>query len=192
MYSIPHIILHASTGFSTVQIGNLPQGSSAPYVLIFIAVILTLRVYRGLSGRVYSTARVLRPPVVYLVLTVIAILGLGYMDNSVFLTFIFIPLGFLISYRLLTDADFFARNGTVYYKRSPFILVFWVVSFLSRMILEYFFPTNLEVLMVIDSVLSFTTGLIIGESLHLISERKKFVPDAASPEGIPAQTETQQ
>lgn len=179
MLDLFSLLQGSSSGGVPVSSGSLAPNFDSFYLLIFIAIILTLRIYRGVSGRIYSNSRVLRPPIIYLLITIIAVLGVGFIDNTILLTLALIPLGFLIGYRFSTNVNFFSRNGTVYYKRSPVIMVIWLASFLGRMALEFLFPLNLQVLLVVDSALSLTTGLIIGEAFNLMSERKNYVPQEA-------------
>ncbi len=173
-----HIIASASPVQNQLFPGNT-QGSSYIFFIVFLAVIVTLRIFRGMSGRMYSNARVLRLPVVYTIITLLAVLGIGLIDNVILLTLALIPVGFLIGYRLGANVNFFTRNGVVFYKRSPFIMVVWLASLITRMVLELLFPSNLQVMLLVDSALSVTTGLIMGEAFNLISERKKYIPETA-------------
>lgn len=169
-------VIAASTSTpNPVLPGNL-HGSGYIFLLVFIGVIVTLRIFRGLSGRMYSSAGVLRLPVIYTIITLLAVLEIGFFDKVVLLTLALIPVGFLAGYRFGANVNFFTRGGAVYYKRSPVIMVVWLVSLIARMFLELLFPSNLHVMLIVDSALSVTTGLIIGEAFNLISERKNYVP----------------
>lgn len=172
-------ILTASVSATFPTVSGTGQVTSYVFPIVIFAVIIALRVIRSVSGRVYSTARVLRLPVVYTIITLIAVIGIGFLDNVIFLTLALIPVGFLLGYRFGTNVNFFTRNGIVYYRRSPVIMIIWLGSLIGRMILELFYPENLQVMLAIDSALSVTTGLIIGEALNLVSERKKYVPEPA-------------
>ncbi len=178
MVPLIQVITASSPATNPIFPGNT-QGSGFIFFIIFIAFIVTLRIFRGISGRPYSNVRVLRLPVVYTIITLLAVLGIGFLDNVVFLTLALIPLGFLFGYRFGGNVKFFNRGGQVYYKRSPVIMVIWLASLVARMALELLFPSNLQVMLVVDSALSLTTGLIIGEAFNLISERKRYTPGPA-------------
>lgn len=175
--SFTSIVISSASGSTPPPTIVFPQnGNNVLFFLAFIVVILTLRLYRGISGRRYSRARVMRLPIVYTAITLITVLGVGFIDEVLLYTLVLIPVGFLFGYRLGSNVNFFTSNGAVYYKRSPVIMILWLVSFLGRIILEFFFATNLQVLLIIDSALALTTGLIMGEAYNLITERKSYVP----------------
>ncbi len=176
-------ILGSASGGSLTPPGTFPQQSGGiVYFLIFVAIIVTLRLYRGMYGRRYSNARVMRLPVVYTILTLISVLILGFIDNIVLLTLALIPLGFFIAYRFGSNVNFFTRNGEVYYRRSPVIMIIWLGSFLTRYLLEILYGNNFQIILVVDAILSLTTGLIIGEAFHILSRRKEYVPQPAETE----------
>ena len=176
-------ILGSASGGTLMPPGTFPQQSGGIlYFLVFIAIIVTLRLYKGVYGRRYSNARVLRLPVIYTILALISVLILGFIDNVLLLTLAFIPLGFIVAYRFGSNVNFFTRNGEVYYRRSPVIMIIWLVSFLTRYILEILYGNNLQIIMLVDAILSLTTGLIIGEAFHILSRRKEYVPQPSEAE----------
>ncbi len=164
-------------------INAFPSGGSVQslYALfIFLAIIVTLRIYRGINGRVYSTYRVMRVPVVYVLLTLFTILAVGTFYPILVATLVLIPAGLLLGYRFGTKVKFFSRNGRLYYARSPAILIVWLVSFIGRLIVEVTIPPTLTVDFVIDVVLCATTGLLIGEAMNIVRKRKEYVEPQSS------------
>lgn len=152
------------------------QDSTSFYFFLgFIAFIVVLRLYRGIRGRVYRNSIVLRPPIAYIVLTLISVVFLGLVDNVLLLTLLFIPAGTLLGYRFGTNVKFFSRRGVVYYSRSPIMLSIWLASFMGRLVLEFIFPDSLNIIFILDAVLSLTTGLLLGEALNIIHMRKAYV-----------------
>lgn len=151
-----------------------PQAGGIYPFLIFIAIIVAVRLYRGINGRVYSRARVLRLPAIYVVLTVFSLVALSYLNSDVLLTLAFIPAGALLGYRFGTNVKFMVRNNVLYYARSPFMLILWFASFIARFLLEYLYPTNVTVMLVVDSALTITTGIFIGEAMNVIKKRKEY------------------
>lgn len=154
--------------------GTTPQVGSLYPLLIFVAIIVALRLYRGINGRIYSTARVLRIPVIYVVLTVVTLLSLSLFDMYTLLTLLFIPVGALLGYRFGTNVKFMVRNNALYYVRSPAIMIIWLASFLARFLLEYLYPGNVNVMLIVDSALTLTTGIFIGEALNVVRKRKEY------------------
>ena len=143
-------------------------------LLILVAVFLLFavrRLYAGLNGIAYSSLRVMRLPAVYLLFTLFAVFFIGYINIYVVSTLALLPVAALIGYTYATRCSFFYREGRVFYRRHAFVLVFWLVSFIARLVLEFLLPLNLYVDVTLSAVLAFTTGLIIGEALNI---RKKY------------------
>lgn len=151
-----------------------PQGSSVEGLLILIAVFLLFavrRLYAGLNGIAYSSLRVMRLPALYFLFTLFAVFFVGYISIYIVSTLALMPVAAIVGYMYATRCSFFYRGGRVFYKRHAFVLVFWLASFIARLVLEFLLPFNLYVGVTLSAVLSFTTGLIIGEALNI---RKKY------------------
>lgn len=144
---------------------------------VFMVFIVSRRIYSGMNGRIYRNSRIFSLPIIYLLLTLYSIIPLGLANISYFYVLTLVPLGILVGLRFGGNVSFFIRNNVLYYKRSPFILAFWLASFVLRISLIYVYPGNNEVFFVVDAILSLTSGLIIGESLHTLNKRKKFSED---------------
>ena len=175
---ILELFLISSASNPPPNINAFPTGGSVQGIytfLIFLAVIATLRIYRGINGRAYSTYRVMRVPVVYVLLTLITVLAVGTFYPILVATLVLIPAGFLLGYRFGTKVRFFNRNNRLYYARSPVILILWLVSFIGRLIIELIIPQTLTVDFIIDVALCATTGVLIGEALNIVRKRREFV-----------------
>ncbi len=157
------------TGFPTT--GSL---NSVYFVLIFFAIIVTIRIYRGVNGRAYSTYGVLRLPVVYVILTLITILAVGTLDPILVATLALIPAGFLLGYRFGTKVRFFNRNNRIYYARSPIIMVIWLISFILRLVVEEAIKPSITVFFIVDLILCATTGVLIGEALNIVHKKREY------------------
>lgn len=170
-------LIHAAAA-QTIQPGATSAGSIETLVifLAIIAIIVARRIVRGVYGRRYSTGRVLFLPVFYVLLTLAFVIFLNIGDTEIYYTLLLIPAGALLGLRIGGGISFFTKNGEVYYKRSPIILVIWLVSYVSRIILEFLYPTNRTIILAVDIVLALTAGLIIGEAVHLIQGRRDFIP----------------
>lgn len=167
----------ASSASGQQNLTGFPSGGSVQsiyFLLMFLAIIVTLRIYRGINGRIYSTARVLRVPVIYVFLTLITVIGVGTFEPILVATLALIPAGFLLGYRFATKVTFFNRNNTVYYKRSPAVLIIWLISFIIRLVLEITIPPTVTIDFIVDLILCSTTGIFIGEALNVVRMRKSY------------------
>ncbi len=151
-------------GFS---LSGVPQGDIG-VILVVIALMATLRIYRGVRGARFSRGRVYRLPAIYLVLTILSLFALNPSYLNVIVVLVSIIAGYMIGLRLAAGLQFFERNDTTYYKRSPFIMIVWLVSFMARLGIEFLYPTNLVLGIVVEVVLAGTTGLVLGEATHII------------------------
>jgi len=158
---------------------GLPSTGSMETLVIFlaiIAIIVARRIARGIYGRRYSTGRVLFLPVFYVLLTLVFVIFLNLGDTDIYYTLLLIPAGAVVGLRIGGGISFFMKNGEVYYRRSPAILIIWLASYVSRILLEVLYPTNRTIAFAVDVVLALTAGLIIGEAVHLIQGRRSFNP----------------
>lgn len=172
-------VLSLVTAITLAQ--NLSSSSSTPqqlggiyFIFIFVVVMVAVRMYRGINGRVYSRTRVLRIPIVYTILTVVTVLSLSLLDMDIVISLALIPVGIIIGLRLGTGVKFVKRNNTLYYVRSPIIMILWLASFIARFLLEYLYPGNLTVMFAVDSALTVTTGIFIGEAINVIRKKNEY------------------
>ncbi|MCL5668140.1 MAG: hypothetical protein M1593_03860 [Candidatus Thermoplasmatota archaeon] len=137
------------------------------FLIVIIAIIVVRRVYRGINGRRFSTWRIFTIPIVYtlLLLTSFISLPVNYLYEASLLLLI-LP-GIVVGMRFGNAAVFFEQDSQTFYKRSQFILVFWLISLFVRETLALLFPSVTLVIELVDGLLSLTTGLIIGESIRL-------------------------
>ncbi|MCL5930155.1 MAG: hypothetical protein M1123_02590, partial [Candidatus Thermoplasmatota archaeon] len=71
------------------------------------------------------------------------------------------------------DVKFFSKDGMLYYKRSPTILLLWAVALVARTSLELFSFTSLLAIIVFNALLSFITGMLVGEAIHILRTDKE-------------------
>ncbi len=144
-------------------------------IIIFVLFIAVRRLYSGLRGRKFKESRIYTLPVIYVVLLLFSLDGLYSNLEYIILILILILPGILLGLKLGNNIEFFSRNGSLYYKRSQIIMIFWIVSFIGRMLLFMLYPSNILAGFIIDLLLSFTLGLIIGESINLYNKYKEFL-----------------
>lgn len=67
---------------------------------------------------------------------------------------------------------FFFRDGILYYKRSILLYVVWLSLFVTRISFEFFYLNNFYGVLIVDNLLMFSSGLLIGEAYHIISKAR--------------------
>ncbi|MEM4104148.1 MAG: hypothetical protein QXF80_04015 [Thermoplasmatales archaeon] len=147
--------------------------SSAGYSLeLVVAIIILFGIARGIKGRRYTKLRVLRTPLTYLIFTLAAVFITSRPSIYAQLTILLLPLGFPIGSSFGGDVKFFYKNGEIYYKRSPSILVLWAIALIARASIEIFSIDSLSAIIVFNAILSFTTGMLLGEAVHILRTEK--------------------
>lgn len=122
----------------------------------------------------FSRARVMRLPVIYVILTVLTVVPLEIAYPIALSSLAAIPLGYALGYLFGQKVEFFNSNGVLYFKRSPLILLIWLVSFIVRIVLEFEFSLNLQALFIVDIILALTAGLLIGEAVHVLRSHQNY------------------
>jgi membrane protein CcdC involved in cytochrome C biogenesis len=168
------LIANASNYTNPLAVPQL-SGSSGVIVLVIIAVFLTVRVYRNMRGLRFSSLRLYYLPIIYTALTLFTLYYLAPTVYYIGAVFIAIVIGIFAGLKLATGVKFFDKDNQVYYRRAPTIMVIWMVSFIARLGVELFLPTNLIINLAIELILAGTTGLIIGEAIHISRSYKKYV-----------------
>ncbi len=108
------------------------------------------------------------------------------MDDVYYLTIIIVLIfaGITPGYIYGEQVSFFMKDNLLYYKRSPYILVTWVVTFMGRIILEIVYPYNITADFIVDALLAVTLGLIIGESVKTYYKYREYINDKNSIIGL--------
>ncbi len=155
-----------------------------PILLIFVIYILIRRVQRGLKGRQFKIVRLFSLPLIYLLLLLFFLAV--FMDDVYYLTIIIVLIfaGITPGYIYGEQVSFFMKDNLLYYKRSPYILVTWVVTFMGRIILEIVYPYNITADFIVDALLAVTLGLIIGESVKTYYKYREYINDKNSIIGL--------
>ncbi|MEM0138678.1 MAG: hypothetical protein QW100_03000 [Thermoplasmatales archaeon] len=152
---------------------------SAGYSLeLVIAIIVLVGIARGIKGRRYTKLRVLRTPLIYLVFTLAAVFVTTRPNIYAQLVILLLPLGFPIGSSFGRDVKFFSKNGEIYYRRSPFILVLWAFALIARASIEILSLDSLAAIIVFNAILSFTTGMLLGEAIHILRTEKQESKEA--------------
>ena len=154
---------------------------SNTFLVVVITLILIRMMYRrikqGLNGRLFKTFRLFTTPVIYFLLLLFfmaAFIGnIYYITIVILLCVIGIIPGFIYEERV----SFFEKDKKIFYKRSPYILTIWAAGFLVRILLEFLYPSNIEIQFIVDALLAVTLGLIIGESIKTYIKYRQYVEE---------------
>ncbi len=158
---------------------------SNTFLVVVIALILIRMMYRrikqGLNGRLFKTFRLFTTPVIYFLLLLFfmaAFIGnIYYITIVILLCVIGIIPGFIYEERV----SFFEKDKKIFYKRSPYILTIWIAGFLARILLEFLYPSNLEIQFIVDALLAVTLGLIMGESIKTYIKYREYIEESHLP-----------
>ena len=108
-------------------------------------------------------------PVLYFI---IGLAILSYDFSFLPLVLLAIVAGFVVGIRYGGGVTFFFRDGTLYYKRSVLLYVVWLSLFVIRIAFEFFYFDNFYGILIVDNLLMFSSGLLIGEAYHIISKAR--------------------
>lgn len=141
------------------------QYSEGLIFVVFIAAMLLLRVRRNSKGQRFSRSRVLRLPLIYLVITAISLFGIP--EYAVLLTFALGVVGLLVGLGLGEGISVFTKDSEVYYRRSPIIFSAYIALLLLRYVVYMLYPASITANAIIAALLGLSAGLILGEAFHI-------------------------
>ncbi len=170
MFSLLYYLLVSPSATPSPGSPFATGGGSTGYIYLigFLVFIIFLRIMRGIRGRRFSQGRVLMLPVIYILITLATVIPLELSHPIALISLAGIPAGFVVGYLFGQKVQFFNKNGMLYFKRSPVIMIIWLVSFVIRIVLEFEFTLNFQALFAVDVLLAVTSGLLIGESIHIL------------------------
>ncbi len=150
------------------------------FLLFIVAIVVVRRIKYATHGRRFSRGRVISLPAIYLFLTLVTIIPLEYLYPEAMLSLLTIPVGFAAGYMFGKHVSFFDRGGVLYFKRSPVVLILWLVSYITRIFLYYLLGTNFQVAFIVDAILALTSGLLLGESIRVIRGHSQYIGKPSS------------
>jgi membrane protein CcdC involved in cytochrome C biogenesis len=163
--------------------------NSSYLVVPLIITFITIRRYRRSSkGSAFSVTSIFLRPAIYSLITIGFLFIVG-LENAIMLIAAML-IGLLIGLILGKKSDIFEKDGKVMYKRSNEITIMWMIGFIVRLTLDYFFNPALTapnfsinsflfyertvpLLFVADLLLAFTAGLLLGEAWILYNNHNK-------------------
>ena len=158
---------------------------SNTFLVIVIALILIRIMYRrikqGLNGRSFKTFRLFTTPVIYFLLLLFFIAA--FIGNIDYITVVILlcGIGIIPGFIYGEHVSFFEKDGKIFYKRSPYILTIWASGFMVRILLEFLYPSNLEIQFIVDALLAVTLGLIMGESIKTYIKYREYIEESHLP-----------
>ncbi len=176
-------MLSAANTVPAVASGSAPLDPLLILLIVF-ALFAARRFYVGMNGAQYSTARIMRIPVLYVILTVISAFPYGIVNVYILSTLALLPVAVVFGSFYFTRCSFFYRNGVVYYRRHMYAMLLWLVSFILRLSMEILLPFNLVIECAISGLLSFTTGIIIGEAINIRRKYNEFIHETPAAAGL--------
>lgn len=152
--------------------------TSNAFIFIVILLILARVIYRrlkfGLQGRQFKTFRLFTTPIIYSFLLIFFMAEFEGNMEYILIILLLIFVGTVPGIIYGQQVTFFDKNGMIFYKRSPYITIFWAVAFMLRVGLEFIYPDNTLALFTVDALLAVTLGLIIGESIKTYEKYREY------------------
>ncbi len=173
-YSQPNrtVPMNATSNYTGFPVGATPTGTSGDIFILAIVLIMSVRVFRGMKGTKFSMYRVIGIPILYMLITIGSIAYSTMTSTEYAIAIVAFAIGALLGTRFGKSTKFFDKDEQTYYKRSAVVITVWLVSFAFRDIIPMI-VTNVPWLTVaVNMVLALTTGMIIGESIHIYREYK--------------------
>lgn len=179
MFSAPMIYPNPSDLALATGFGSSSGGKG--YLIFIIAVLafgFVRRIYAAARGLAFRRSRVIRLPIMYILITLLLVVPLEITDRVALLTLLGAVPGLGVGYIFGKGVSFFQRNGMTYYKRSPVVMTIWLVSLVARVIIYFEFPQDLSLALLTDVLLSFTAGMLMGEAVHILRGHSEYTsPD---------------
>jgi membrane protein CcdC involved in cytochrome C biogenesis len=159
-----------------------------PLLVVFLIARLFLR---GRNGTNFSLTSIFIRPVIYTLITLAFLLILGLEQDAMLIGAIVI--GLLLGLVLGRKSDIFEKDGKVMYKRSNEVTILWLIGFVIRILIDFFYnpaltapslnitqillyEKTIPILFIADILLAFTAGLLLGEAIVLYQSHKKKYP----------------
>lgn len=159
---------------------NLSSYGTVLIVAALIAIVLFRRILRNKRGTKYSVRSIFITPIIYVALTLFFLLGLPVLWDAIVLAMIVVGVG--AGLVLGKRSELFEKDGHVLYKRSMEVMIIWVIGFIVRIGVDFFYnpafagnfslsalaaySTN-PIVLGADIILAFSAGLLLGEAIVL-------------------------
>ncbi len=140
------------------------------FFIAFVSIFVGRKLVRAAYGGKYTSKGLIVSPLAYLAFTGTTLVGIhleGLLICSVGFAF-----GLGLSSVLKNQVHFFEKNGSLYYRRSLYIVLAWTVAYISRLYLLLYYDVTAG--LVLSVILSYFTGLITGEAFQIAVQKRIF------------------
>ncbi|MGC8506129.1 MAG: hypothetical protein ACP5NK_05425 [Thermoplasmata archaeon] len=148
-----------------------PQVYDTILLIVIILLLVLRRSIRSIRGRKFSKRRIIQRPLLLVILSAVFLFFPVFYQSDIVYFILSIVAGTIIGTRLGTLSTVYSDRGDFYYRSSIILTSLWLVTYVSRLILELFFNVSSYL---IDTVfiilLSFSAGLFLGEAINLIEK----------------------
>jgi hypothetical protein len=154
------------------------------YLIFIILLFVFLRARKQIRGRKANIRSIFTRPLLYIVLTLLLLAATPNADVLVS-ALLFSVLGYLLGTKLGVRSKVFEKDGIILSKGSNEVFFIWTGAFILRLIIEIAFPlstvqmsasllynhanlgTAYLLYLVVDSLLAFSAGILLGEARHI-------------------------
>ncbi|MCL4397285.1 hypothetical protein M1494_03000 [Candidatus Parvarchaeota archaeon] len=88
---------------------------------------------------------------------------------------------FVVGLAYSKDMEFFEKGEKLYYKRKPYIMIIWMVTFLVRVVLEIEASNLIYAIYTVNVLMALSTGLITGEAINTYKSHKNYIERVKNP-----------
>ncbi len=160
------------------------------YVIIIVLLFVALRMRSQMRGRMADTRRIFTRPVLYAFLTLVL---LALTPRIEVLSFALLAgiIGYIIGTNLGIKSKVFEKDGAIRFRGSNEIFLIWTATFVVRLLIEIVLPLPTASASsmflsyansssayfwytVVDLLLAFSAGMLLGESRHIYRMYKNF------------------
>ncbi len=136
----------------------------------FVAIFVGRRILRITLGGKYSARSLVLSPLMYLAFTGATYIGLSTLD--LLACSIAFAVGLGLSSVFKNQVKFFEKKEKLHYRRSPVIGLAWTTAFVTRIYLLIYY--DLTAGFFLSIILSFLSGLILGEAFQIAIQKRTF------------------
>jgi hypothetical protein len=141
------------------------------FVLLLFSMLTFRRVKRGIKGSPYNLTRVIRSPVIMVIL--FGFFSYDLISNLTYFGFTFIAIipGLILGDKLGSLDEVYLQSDVIMYKRNAILMGAVSILLVIRLVMEFEINlANLELLTILNCLIGLSLGIYVGEFFHL---RKK-------------------
>jgi hypothetical protein len=153
---------------------SLPQVYDTLILIIIVLLLVIRRSLRSVRGRKFSKRRIIQRPAVLIALSVVLLVFPVFYQSDILYFVLSLVAGIVAGTRLGTLSNVYMNEGILFYRSSILLTAIWAVTYVTRLILEVFFNiTSFLVDTIFIILLTFSSGLFLGEAINLLEKYKE-------------------